>query len=59
VHQLSYFGRACTKPAGGLPGADVLFEQLLSLPMYPRLTDQQVDMVCDVLADSLTHSTNL
>jgi dTDP-4-amino-4,6-dideoxygalactose transaminase len=59
VHQLSYFGRACTTPAGGLPGADALFEQLLSLPMYPRLTDQQVDMVCDVLAEALTHSTNL
>ncbi|MGZ4501200.1 MAG: DegT/DnrJ/EryC1/StrS family aminotransferase [Nocardioidaceae bacterium] len=57
VHQLSYFGRNSTTPAGGLPGADVLFEQLLSLPMYPRLTDQQVDVVCDVLTESLAHST--
>jgi dTDP-4-amino-4,6-dideoxygalactose transaminase len=32
--------------------ADALFEQLLSLPIYPRLTDDQVDAVCTAIADT-------
>jgi dTDP-4-amino-4,6-dideoxygalactose transaminase len=54
VHRLSHFRAAAGLPPGGLPGADRLFEQLLSLPMYPRLRDDQVDAVCDAVADALT-----
>jgi len=46
------FGQA--DQAADLPakiGADVLFGQLLSLPIYPRLTDDQVDAVCTAIAD--------
>jgi dTDP-4-amino-4,6-dideoxygalactose transaminase len=51
VHQLSYFRRLALIPPGGMAGADALFEQLLSLPIYPRLSDDQVDAVCSVLTD--------
>jgi dTDP-4-amino-4,6-dideoxygalactose transaminase len=51
VHQLSYFRRHALIPPGGLAGADALSEQLLSLPIYPRLSDDQVDAVGAVLAD--------
>ncbi|MBP2355552.1 dTDP-4-amino-4,6-dideoxygalactose transaminase [Kribbella aluminosa] len=46
VHRLAYFSQAALIPSTGLTGADALFDQLLSLPMYPRLTDAQVDAVC-------------
>jgi dTDP-4-amino-4,6-dideoxygalactose transaminase len=51
VHRLAYFGQAALIPAHGLAGADAMFEQLLSLPIYPRLTDQQIDAVCAALTD--------
>jgi dTDP-4-amino-4,6-dideoxygalactose transaminase len=51
VHQLSYFRRLALIPPGGMAGADALFEQLLSLPIYHRLSDDQVDAVCSVLTD--------
>jgi len=53
VHHLGYFSAAAVRPPNGLPGADMLFPQLLSLPMYPRLTDKQVDVVCDAVAHQL------
>ncbi|MGN6131031.1 MAG: DegT/DnrJ/EryC1/StrS family aminotransferase [Nocardioidaceae bacterium] len=50
VHHLSYYAAAAVTPASGLPGADTAARQLVSLPMYPRLTDDQVDRVCDAIA---------
>jgi dTDP-4-amino-4,6-dideoxygalactose transaminase len=38
------------RPAGDLPICDSLYEQLLSLPVYPDLTDEQVDDVVDAVA---------
>ena len=35
---------------GELATADRIFPQLLSLPMYPGLTDSDVDRVCEALA---------
>ncbi|MDH6108517.1 dTDP-4-amino-4,6-dideoxygalactose transaminase [Kitasatospora sp. MAP12-15] len=49
LHRLGYFRRAALRPAGGLPGADLLFPQLLSLPLHPGLTEAQVDRVCAAL----------
>jgi dTDP-4-amino-4,6-dideoxygalactose transaminase len=54
VHRLSYFGKVCHLPDGGLPGADLMFERVVSLPMYPRLTDEQVDAVCAVVRECVT-----
>lgn len=53
VHQLTYFGCLASIPPSGMPGADTLFDQLLSVPIYPRLTDGQIDAVCAALADVL------
>ncbi|HEY9333099.1 MAG TPA: DegT/DnrJ/EryC1/StrS family aminotransferase, partial [Kribbella sp.] len=51
VHRLAYFSQTALIPSAGLTGADALFDQLLSLPMYPRLTGQQLDAVCTAVAD--------
>ena len=50
VHRFDYFKRYDAGAGGGMPGAEALFPTLLSLPMYPRLRDEQVDAVCDALA---------
>jgi perosamine synthetase len=50
LHHMPYFRRAALIPPGGLPGADALFTELLSLPLYPHLTEQAVDRVCGALA---------
>jgi dTDP-4-amino-4,6-dideoxygalactose transaminase len=36
--------------AVGFPAADSAFERIVSLPMYPSLTDAEVDRVCEELA---------
>ncbi len=46
VHRLTYFRTTCAIPSAGLPGSDALADELVCLPMHPRLTDQQVDHVC-------------
>jgi perosamine synthetase len=53
VHHLSYFAAVSLCRPGGLTAADRMFADLLSLPLYPRLTDAQVRRVCDVLAHAL------
>lgn len=54
VHRLSYFHKVVGVPPGGLPGADALFEHELSLPIYPRLTNAEVDRVCGALVEAIT-----
>ncbi|NUP48352.1 MAG: DegT/DnrJ/EryC1/StrS aminotransferase family protein [Catenulispora sp.] len=39
-------------PPGGLPNAEAVFEQVVSLPLYPLLTDTQVDRVCAVVGEA-------
>jgi dTDP-4-amino-4,6-dideoxygalactose transaminase len=51
-HRLRHFTRTTSAPTP-LTGAEQLFEQLVSLPMYPRLTDSQVDAVCLALEDTV------
>jgi dTDP-4-amino-4,6-dideoxygalactose transaminase len=55
VHHLTHFSTLA--PHGGLPGADRMFDGLLSLPLYPRLTADQVDAVASTLVDALEGST--
>nr|WP_079142344.1 DegT/DnrJ/EryC1/StrS family aminotransferase [Streptomyces sp. LUP30] len=50
LHHMPYFRATATIPPGGLPGADALFPQLLSLPLHLELADSAVDRVCDELA---------
>jgi dTDP-4-amino-4,6-dideoxygalactose transaminase len=42
---------------GPLPVAERTAGQLLSLPMFPHMTDDQADLVCDVLSDTLERLT--
>jgi dTDP-4-amino-4,6-dideoxygalactose transaminase len=52
IHHHRYFQLALgPRPGGGLPGADGVFEQIVSLPLYPALRDDQVDRVCAEIAD--------
>jgi dTDP-4-amino-4,6-dideoxygalactose transaminase len=51
VHRLTHFSSLL--PPDGLPGADRMFDRLLSLPLYPRLTTHQVDDITASLADAL------
>ena len=53
IHHLEYFGRVADVPVEGLPGAETIFGQLISLPLYPRLRDSQTHRVADALADAL------
>ena len=46
LHRMPYFQRSAITPPHGLPGADELFPQLLSLPMHPGLTEDMVGEVC-------------
>ena len=50
LHRMPYFRRVAVIPPDGLPGADALFPQLLSLPLHPWLTDHAVDRICGELA---------
>jgi FlaA1/EpsC-like NDP-sugar epimerase/dTDP-4-amino-4,6-dideoxygalactose transaminase len=50
LHHMPYLRDTATTPLGGLPGADALFPQLLSLPLHLELADSAVDRVCDELA---------
>jgi dTDP-4-amino-4,6-dideoxygalactose transaminase len=42
--------------AGALPVAEQAAKEILSLPLFPHMTDDQVDLVCDALRD-LTEGT--
>jgi perosamine synthetase len=53
LHHLSYYRDHVPVPAS-LPGADAVFPEILSLPMYPSLTHDEVERVCDVLRRSLS-----
>jgi dTDP-4-amino-4,6-dideoxygalactose transaminase len=45
--------------AGRFRIADEVFEQIVSLPFYQSLTDDEVDQVCEVIASMQTHSVGV
>jgi dTDP-4-amino-4,6-dideoxygalactose transaminase len=50
VHKLSAFAAALgTQECGSVPVTDQIAEEILSLPMYPALTDDDVDRVAEAL----------
>ena len=55
LHQLAYCRSVSELPSTGLPGADRFADQLVSLPIYPRLTNAAVDRVGEVLQEALCH----
>ena len=36
---------------GDFPVAEMVSEKILPLPMYPELTDEQVDYVCEIVSE--------
>ncbi|HSK35015.1 MAG TPA: DegT/DnrJ/EryC1/StrS aminotransferase family protein [Propionicimonas sp.] len=53
LHRLSYCRELSNVPGTGLPGADLLVDQLVLLPIYPRLPGGAADRVAAVLRSAL------
>jgi perosamine synthetase len=51
VHHHPYFAALGTAGAGPFPAADAAFAEILSLPLYPSLSDAEVDRVCAAIAE--------
>jgi perosamine synthetase len=45
LHTMAHFRAVAEVQPGGLPVADAVFEELLSLPLHPALSDEDVDRV--------------
>jgi perosamine synthetase len=56
LHHLPRYREVASVPARGLPGADAVFEETLSLPMHQGLSDDEVDTVVDALAHARTRA---
>ncbi len=56
LHHLPRYRDVCVLPASGLPGADTVFEQILSLPLHQGLTDAEVDAVVSALLAAPSHA---
>lgn len=59
VHHMPYFRSVAHIPRRGLPGADRVFGELLSLPMHQGLRDDEVDAVCAALMDARIQTNQL
>ena len=53
LHRIAFCRDVCELPPTELSGADALVDQLVSLPIYPRISDVVVDRVSDVLEATL------
>jgi dTDP-4-amino-4,6-dideoxygalactose transaminase len=51
AHHFGYFQRLLGSDIGDLPVADRLADELLSLPLHPYLTDEDLDQVCAQITD--------
>lgn len=56
LHLQSAFSDLGHKP-GDFPLAERAANEVLSLPMYPELTDQQIDLVCFAVRDAMSKIT--
>jgi dTDP-4-amino-4,6-dideoxygalactose transaminase len=52
LHHFSYF--APSLGAGELPVTDTVSQQIVSLPMYPTLRDDEVERICSAVEDART-----
>ncbi len=53
VHLLEYYRRALGYTRGTLPVAESIGDRTVTLPLYPRLTDDQVDRVVAAVAETV------
>jgi len=51
LHQLSYYKEKYRLTVDNFPGAEAMWQQTLSLPIYNTLTEAEVDYVCDSLIE--------
>jgi dTDP-4-amino-4,6-dideoxygalactose transaminase len=56
LHHMPRYRHATVHSADGLPGADAVFPQLLSLPMHQGLTDDEIDLVARSITASHSHA---
>jgi perosamine synthetase len=54
LHHQPYFAGLLGNVAGRFPGADQAFAGIVSLPLYPGLTDHDVDRICSQIASQNT-----
>ena len=45
IHQLSYYKKIYRLQRNSFPVANDLFESIVSLPLYPLLSDKEVDYI--------------
>ena len=57
LHLHGYYQRTFGYRRGDFPVAESEYDREISLPIYPDLTDQEVDRVVDALADALADTT--
>ena len=53
VHQHLYYSETFNLSDKDYPVASSVFPRLLSLPIYPGMTDENVDKVIDIIVDTL------
>jgi dTDP-4-amino-4,6-dideoxygalactose transaminase len=58
LHHFPHFRDICIVPSGGLPGADAVFAETLSLPLHQGLADGDIDIVVDALHELAPGSTS-
>ena len=51
VHLHPYFQKNLGTGSGQLPNAESYYEEALTLPLFPSITDQQIESVVDVLSN--------
>jgi len=51
VYRFSYFRKTIPHKLKDFPESEKAFKRIISLPLYPDLTFEEVDYVCDVLDD--------
>jgi len=54
IHRFSHHGASARVRAEALDRTDAIAQRLLTLPLYPRMADAEVDTVCDALRAALT-----
>jgi dTDP-4-amino-4,6-dideoxygalactose transaminase len=53
LHRMSYYRDRYSLDPGEFPEAERIYRGCLALPIYPSLTDDDVDYICDSLRDML------
>jgi dTDP-4-amino-4,6-dideoxygalactose transaminase len=54
LHRMSYYKDRYHLRPDDFPSAERIWRGCLSLPLYPSMTDEQLDYVCSTLADLLS-----